>query len=316
MMTVGTCHFADLPMSRRSSPRFPALLLTAVLAAACSRADPATQDPATRDPYYPPSLVDFKLRSHGADLNALLYRADGEGPHPTAIFLHGYPGNERNLDLAQAVRRAGWNALYFHYRGAWGSGGEFSWENAVEDALAAVAWIRTPNFAADHRVDPERIVLIGHSLGGWVALKAAARSKEITCVVALCPWNAGLHGSQVKSSLNLKELRWGLASALDADSGPLRGADPAWLASELEQHARDYDLDSLAPSMAGKSVLFVSSTEDEQLATGQTQGLASSYRKAGANVERLVVEDDHALSSHRIWLARNLIRWLGEAVTD
>ena len=86
-------------------------LLFAALVASCSRADPATQDPTARDPYYPPALVEFKLRSHGADLNALLYRAGGDGPHPTAIFLHGYPGNERNLDLAQAVRRAGWNAL-------------------------------------------------------------------------------------------------------------------------------------------------------------------------------------------------------------
>ncbi|MDO8912512.1 MAG: hypothetical protein Q8N10_08825 [Phenylobacterium sp.] len=32
-------------------------------------------------------------------------------------------GNEKNLDLAQAVRRAGWNAVTFNYRGSWGSPG-------------------------------------------------------------------------------------------------------------------------------------------------------------------------------------------------
>ncbi|MFD3266336.1 hypothetical protein [Phenylobacterium ferrooxidans] len=32
-------------------------------------------------------------------------------------------GNEKNLDLAQAVRRAGWNAAAFNYRGSWGSPG-------------------------------------------------------------------------------------------------------------------------------------------------------------------------------------------------
>jgi pimeloyl-ACP methyl ester carboxylesterase len=291
-------------------------MLFAVLAASCSRADPATQDSTARDPYYPPALVEFKLHSHGADLNALLYRAGGEGPHPTAIFLHGYPGNERNLDLAQAVRRAGWNALYFHYRGAWGSGGEFSWEHAVEDALAAVAWISAPDFAIDHHADPDRIVLVGHSLGAWVALMAAAQSPELRHVAALCPWNVGVHGGQVMNSMNYKQLKGALASALDPDSGPLRGADPDGLASALQQHAQDYDLLTLTPSMAGKSLLFVSSTADEKLATGRTQELAESYLEAGAIVERLVVDDDHALSAHRIWLARNLIRWLSDAAVD
>ena len=40
--------------------------------------------------------------------------------------MHGLPGNERNLDLAQAIRRAGWDVLTFTYRGAWGSPGDFS----------------------------------------------------------------------------------------------------------------------------------------------------------------------------------------------
>lgn len=38
---------------------------------------------------------------------SVLYTAGGEGTHPTVILLHGIPGCERNLDLAQAVRRAG-----------------------------------------------------------------------------------------------------------------------------------------------------------------------------------------------------------------
>lgn len=59
-------------------------------------------------------------------MSGLIYIASGAGPHPTVILLHGYPGNEKNLDLAQSLRREGWNVLFFHYRGAWGSEGEFS----------------------------------------------------------------------------------------------------------------------------------------------------------------------------------------------
>jgi pimeloyl-ACP methyl ester carboxylesterase len=58
-------------------------------------------------------------------LNAVIYVAAGKGPHPTLLLLHGFPGNEQNLDLAQAARRAGWNVLTLHYRGSWGSPGPF-----------------------------------------------------------------------------------------------------------------------------------------------------------------------------------------------
>ena len=37
------------------------------------------------------------------------------------LLLHGFPGNEKNLDLAQDLRADGFNVLFFHYRGAWGS---------------------------------------------------------------------------------------------------------------------------------------------------------------------------------------------------
>jgi predicted alpha/beta-fold hydrolase len=53
------------------------------------------------------------LPSGGVGLNALFFLAAGPDPKPTVILLHGLPGNERNLDLAQAIRRAGWNVLTF-----------------------------------------------------------------------------------------------------------------------------------------------------------------------------------------------------------
>ncbi|HEX8904287.1 MAG TPA: hypothetical protein VF771_05555, partial [Longimicrobiaceae bacterium] len=79
--------------------------------------DPVTMDPPARDTAAPPSLEELSFTSQGQRLNGLMYVARGRGPHPTVILLHGYPGNERNLDLAQALRRAGMNVLFFDYRG-------------------------------------------------------------------------------------------------------------------------------------------------------------------------------------------------------
>ena len=72
----------------------------------------------------------------------------------TVILLHGFPGNERNLDLAQAIRRSGWNAVFFHYRGAWGSGGVFSFEQS------------------DHAFSGQRIAL-ARRLTRWLAERCA-----------------------------------------------------------------------------------------------------------------------------------------------
>ena len=86
----------------------------------------------------------MQLPSHGALLNAIVYVAAGAGPHPVVILLHGFPGNEKNLDLAQAIRRAGWDVLYFDYRGSWGSPGDFSFTHCIEDTQAAIAYVRDP----------------------------------------------------------------------------------------------------------------------------------------------------------------------------
>src|SRR5919112_488927 len=141
--------------------------------------DPVTADPPARDSAFPPSVEELALTSAGARMNALMYVAQGKGPHPTVILLHGYPGNERNLDLAQAMRRAGMNVLYFSYRGAWGSGGTFSFANAQEDVAAALRWTRSPEVASKYRVDPSRVALVGHSMGGWLALRGAAADPRV-----------------------------------------------------------------------------------------------------------------------------------------
>ncbi|MEJ0065551.1 MAG: hypothetical protein WDM85_08965 [Caulobacteraceae bacterium] len=70
------------------------------------------------------------------------------------LLLHGFPGNEQNLDLARAMQREGWNVLTMHYRGAWGSRGDYSFTHCIEDAQAALAWLRAPDGEAASHIDP------------------------------------------------------------------------------------------------------------------------------------------------------------------
>ena len=81
----------------------------------------------------PAGQIELTIPSENSKLAAFIYSANGKQKHPTLLLLHGYPGNERNLDLAQIVRAHGWNVIYFDYRGSWGSQGQFSFANCVQD---------------------------------------------------------------------------------------------------------------------------------------------------------------------------------------
>src|SRR6266850_2479545 len=111
--------------------------------AACSPAA-ATADPSPVDTAYPSVTRAVLIPSGDVRLNGVLYMAQGRGVHPTVVFLHGFPGDEKNLDLAQAVRRAGFNSLVFYYRGAWGSPGTYSYSHVLADVTATLTWLHEP----------------------------------------------------------------------------------------------------------------------------------------------------------------------------
>src|SRR5207302_8501223 len=148
-----------------------AILLAAILAlgALPATAQPANipaavyTDPAP-DAAHPPRMEVLHIPSGGVLINGVAYLAGGAGPHPTVVLLHGLPGNEKNLDLAQAIRRAGWNVVTFNYRGSWGSPGNFSFEGNLADAKAVLAFVRDPANAGPLQVETKRLVLAGHSM--------------------------------------------------------------------------------------------------------------------------------------------------------
>ena len=187
------------------------------------------------------SMQTMQIASHGALMNALVYVAAGAGPHPAVILLHGFPGNERNLDLAQDMRRAGWDVLYFNYRGSWGTPGDFSFAHSIEDTAAAIAYLRQPGVARSLRLDPNRIVLIGHSMGGFMTVEAAAADPAIKAFATISA--ADMSGRM--QALLEKERRADAIAAMAhglAEEGmaPLAGCTPDGLANELADHATSW----------------------------------------------------------------------------
>jgi uncharacterized protein len=257
----------------------------------------------------PASMEEVAIESHGSRMNGIVYLAAGAGNHPVVIFFHGYPGNERNLDLAQAVRRAGYQALYVDYRGMWGSGGTFSFANGLEDAKTILAWVRTPEIAAKYHFDSRRIAVVGHSFGGWLALMTAAHQERSVCIAGLAAWNVGLAAQRFERHPDERDANRDYLRVTTAPGAPVHAGD---LLSEMTTHARDYDYFAQAPSFGNRAVLLVGATRDspdEGVAVHQQMG--DALRKAGdTHVIVKQLEDDHPFSNHRLALAELLTSWL------
>lgn len=89
----------------------------------------------------------------------------------TVLHLHGNAANVSNhLPLVAWLPSAGFNVLMLDYRGFGRSQGKPSLDGVVEDALAALRYLRTRK-----DVDPGRLIVLGQSLGGATALRALAQ---------------------------------------------------------------------------------------------------------------------------------------------
>jgi pimeloyl-ACP methyl ester carboxylesterase len=257
----------------------------------------------------PASMKSFQIPSHGAFLNAFVYVAAGPGPHPAVVLLHGFPGNERNLDLAQDIRSAGWDVLYFDYRGSWGSPGDFSFTHAIEDTAAAVDYLRSAPMAQILRLDPTRIVLIGHSMGGFMAVQAAAADPGIVGIGLISAADMGGRIPRPMTKDREQATIQALSDAYDREGmAPLSGCTPEGLAREMIANAASWSFMTKISSLTSRPVLVV--TAEDAYSRGD-QGFAGALRRAGnSRVATLHLATDHAYSDQRGPLSSAVLRWL------
>jgi pimeloyl-ACP methyl ester carboxylesterase len=255
------------------------------------------------------TMAAFQLPSHGSMLNALMYVAVGPGPHPVVILLHGFPGNEKNLDLAQDIRRAGWDVLYFNYRGSWGSPGDFSFTHGIEDVASAIAYLKQPENAKRLRVDPTRIVLVGHSMGGLMAVEGAAADPTVAAVGLISAADMVWMVPPATKKQADPELIGSVSKSLAAEGmAPLAGCTPESLAKEVVAHADAWRFPAKAEVLKTRPALIV--TSDDGLAPSDDL-LAAALRKDGdAKVTAAHFATDHGYSDKRLELSKTVLDWL------
>ena len=264
--------------------------------------DPVSMDPPKPDPAYPPVFHELLIPSHEVMLSGIMLGANGAGPHPTVLLLHGFPGNEKNLDLAQSLRRAGYNVLFFHYRGAWGSQGDYTVDGQPGDVAAVLDYVRA--YADRLRADMKQLSVIGHSLGGFTALRATAQIKELNCAVGLAAYNFEPEASYTE------EQRKGRNAYVD-QLFMLHNMTGAKLTSEAAENTEAFDTRNLAPLLSGKSVLLIAASEDKAVPPEMQSRVVAAYEKnPDINLKAEVIPGDHAFSVSRIRLQRMVIDWM------
>ncbi len=231
------------------------------------------------DAAHPARMAVLHIPSHGVAINGVAYLASGAGRHPSVVLLHGLPGNEKNLDLAQAIRRAGWIG------------------QTLEDADAVLAYVR--GNAASLQVDTGRLVIIGHSMGGWVAINTAAHDGALIGLVSISAGDFARVGG-APGPIREKVM----ADNMEA----LAGVTAESMAQDVAAVGPAHPLPAAAGGLMATPYLAL--TSDDGLAADTDALVAAIRSRGGTKVTTLHVATDHSWSDHRIALETAIVGWL------
>ncbi len=230
--------------------------------------------------------------SDGHRLLGTLYLARGDRPKPTALLLHGCPGLEQNADLAVALRDRGWNSLVFHYRGCWGSGGAYDLRTIPRDVTAAVDHLHGAGYPS---VDPGRLAVVGHSLGGWAAVLAAAADPRLRAVA--------IYGTAV--DLAAIELD---ARQIDHEMTRFLATTPEKFIRQLGEVIAQQNPVGAVHSISPRPLLIVHGTDDRWIPAEHARRLHAHAGQPSRYVE--IDGANHDFAWHRAQLRELVASWL------
>lgn len=269
--------------------------------------DPVSMDTGSKDEMNRASLDHQEFFSEGERILGMMLRAQGEGPHPVALILHGFPGHDWNLDIAHTLRRGGMNVILFHYRGSWGSGGSISFGNMLVDVANIIDQMIERGLELD--IDTSDITLIGHSMGGWASLMTACKDERVKRVVSICGFNLGSMADFIENDENGPILATAILKDLTV---PLNTIPMDDLISEIIDNGREWDIMQHVPELGRIPVLLIGGSNDTlSMLPIHFDPIVSEFQKTGSpHFRHVVLDSDHSLSDARIELQRYIWEFL------
>ncbi len=208
----------------------------------------------------------------------------GTGPHPVVVVIHGgcwqAPwGFDHVRTLAAALTAEGYATWSLEYRRLGDPGG--GWPGTLEDVARGADHLR--EVARESPLDLGRVVALGHSAGGQLALWLAARPRLPDGSPLRTASPLLLHG--VVSLGGITDLRAGAAGGVCGDAIPqLLGGPPLDHADRLGQSSPI----ELVPT--GVPARLVCGARDPVVPIDQARSYEAAARRAGDTVVVEVVE--------------------------
>lgn len=227
------------------------------------------------------------FHSDGLRLVGDLYVPPGDGPWPGIVVCHGLGSRkERHADFGAYVAAQGLVALVFDLRGHGESEGKLD-DHVLGDVGAAVEYL-----SARPEVAGKAVGIRGSSLGGHLAIQAAARLPSVRAAVAICPAPEDLlvDGLRevVDQGLPIPDVRLDLLT--------------------LPRFLRESDLRGAVRQVAPRSLLLIHCTGDQTVPYDRSMEL---YRLAGDPKELwLVSGGSHTAAQHDGSVHERTAKWL------
>ena len=210
-----------------------------------------------------------------------MWLPDAEPPWPGMVIVHGAgSAKENHADFGRLCAASGWAAISYDQRGH-GESADVMAPAALADVGRVAAFL-----AAADGVDGDCVCVRGSSMGGYLAIHAAATDRAVAGVIAICPATED-----------------GLRAGLRAGRFEMH-ADAAALVAWLGEH----DLRDAAARVAPKPLFLLHARGDEQVPSEWSEEL---YERAGDPRRILVVPGGHHRSvQHDPELQATALRWL------
>ena len=264
-LALAACSVSDSAPEPQAAPAAPAKLM-------------AWPDLLTRERPAPTTTV-----SYGDDQmqRVDLWLPEGKGPHRTVLMVHGGCWQTEIADrrimnwIAEDLRRRGFAVWNIDYRGVDREGGGYP--GTFLDAGAAADALR--EHAPRYRLDLRRLVAVGHSAGGHLALWLAGRPK--------LPANSPLRtGSPIpiRSVVSLG----GLPDLEEAAREPGSGCGTEVIGRLTGGRFADTSVPRLAP--LGVRQVLVNGMQDRIIPTAYAEGYARPMRAAGDDVRVRMID--------------------------
>lgn len=254
----------------------------------------------------------FSLQYEGLALAASIHYPTAEGRRtdqrmPLVVINHGFIGNRIGVDrlfvlAARKLAKNGYLVVRFDYAGCGESEGVYG-EQGLESMIAQTRSVLDYALSLDC-VDPQRVTLLGHSLGGAVALLTAAKDRRVKSLVLWSP--VAYPFNDIVRIVG----RGVYDEAIQRQTADYQGyaLTPAFFES-LQQHQPFQEV-----SKFGGDVFIAHGTSDDVTPADYSFLLEKTFwlRSEGRCDKNILFQADHTYSrgEHKVELFRSTIEWL------